>query len=85
MSRDINRRTMVTGGTESSHQRTRAEGSAFSHIDFYKIPDSSEDTCPDGQQNSFELPGKDGGHSQQRSSWSFQTNMGLSAVKKDHN
>ena len=76
---------MVTGGTESSHQHTRVEGSAFSHIDFYKIPNSSEDTCPDGQQNSFELPGKDGGHSQQGPSWSFQTNMGLSAIKKDHN
>ena len=38
MSRDINRRTMVRGGTESSHQHTRAEGSAFSHIDFCKIP-----------------------------------------------
>ena len=28
--------TMVRGGTESSHQHTRAEGSAFSHIDFCK-------------------------------------------------
>ena len=37
MLRDINRWTMVTGGTESSHQHNRAEGSAFSHIDFYKI------------------------------------------------
>ena len=76
---------MVTGGTESSHQHTRAECSAFSHIDFYKIPNSSEDTCPHGQQNSFELPGKDGGHLQQGLSWSFQTNMGLYAVQKDHN
>ena len=39
----------VTGRTESSHQHTRAESSAFSHIDFYKIPNSSDDTCPDGQ------------------------------------
>ena len=76
---------MVTEGAEISHQHTRAEGSAFSHIDFYKIPNSSEDTCPDGQQNSFELPGKDGGYSQQGPSWSFQTNMGLFAVKKDRN
>ena len=30
-------------------------------LTFAKIPNSSEDTCPDGQQNSFELPGKDGG------------------------
>ena len=44
MPRDINKRTMVTGGTESSHQRTRAERSAFNYIDFYKIPNSSEDT-----------------------------------------
>ena len=26
----------VTGETEGSHQHTRAEGSAFTHIDFYK-------------------------------------------------
>ena len=50
MPRDINRRTMVTEGTESSHQHTK--GSAFSH--------SSEDTSPDGQQNIFNLSGKDG-------------------------
>ena len=61
MSRDINRPIMVTGRTEGSHQHTKAESSAFSHIDFYKIPNSSEDTCPDEQQNSFQLPGKDGG------------------------
>ena len=48
-------------GTEGSHHYTRAEGSAFSHIDFYKIQNSSEDACPDGQQSSLELPGKDGG------------------------
>ena len=74
MLRDINTRTMATGGTESSHQHARAEGSAFSHIDFYKIQNSSDDTCPDERQNSFELPGKDGAHSQ-GPSWSFQTNM----------
>ena len=33
---DINRWTTVTGETEGSHQHTRAEGSAFTHIDFYK-------------------------------------------------
>ena len=65
MPRDINRWTMVTGGTESLHQHTRAEGSVFSHIDFYKIQESSEDTFPDGQQISFELSGKDEGHQQQ--------------------
>ena len=26
---------MVTGGTEGSHQYTRAKGDTFSHIDFY--------------------------------------------------
>ena len=58
---DINRQNLVTGGTEGSHQHTRTEGSAFSHIDFYKIQNSSEDTCLDGQQSSFGLPGKDRG------------------------
>ena len=71
--------------TEGSHQHTRAEGSAFSHIDFCKIQNSSEDTCPDGQQSSFELPSKDEGYSQQGPSWSLQKNMCLSAVEKDHN
>ena len=51
MPRDINRRTMVTEGMESSHRHTK--GSAFSH--------SSEDTSPDGQENIFDLPGKNGG------------------------
>ena len=32
---DINRQTMVTGGTEGSHQYTRAD--TFSHIVFYKV------------------------------------------------
>ena len=34
---DINRWTVVKGGIEGSHQHTRGEGSAFSHIDFCKI------------------------------------------------
>ena len=71
---NINRWAMVTGGMEGSHQHTRAEGSTFSHIDFYKIQNSSQDTCPHGQQSS----------SQQGHSWPLQTNMGLSAVEKDH-
>ena len=62
MPRDINRRTMVTEGTESSHQHTK--GSAFSH--------SSEDTSLEEQQNIFDLSDKDGGEdSQQGPSWSF--------------
>ena len=84
MSGDINRRTMVTGGTEGSDQHTRAESSACSHTEFYKIKNSSEDTCPGGQQSSFELPSKDGGHSQQGPSERLKTNMGLSAIEKDH-
>ena len=58
---DINWLTLITGGTEGSHKHTRAKGSAFSHIDFYKIENSSEDTCPDGQQNTSKLSGKDRG------------------------
>ena len=34
---NINRQTMVTGGTEGSHQYTRAEGDTLSHIVFYKV------------------------------------------------
>ena len=34
---DINKWAVVTGGTKGSHQHTRAEGSLFNHIDFYKI------------------------------------------------
>ena len=50
---------MATGGTEDTHQYIRAESSAFSHIDFYKIQNSSENGCPDGQQSNSELPGRD--------------------------
>ena len=78
LDKDANRK----GGTESSHRHTRAEGSAFSHIDFHKIQNSSEDTCPNGQQSSFELSGKD---SQQEPFQPLQTNMGLSEVEIDHN
>ena len=53
---NVNRWTVVTGGTEGSHQHIRDESSAFSHAGFYKIQNSSVDTCPDGQQSSFELP-----------------------------
>ena len=34
---NVNRWTVVTGGTEGSHQHTRDESSAFIHADFYKI------------------------------------------------
>ena len=89
MPEDINRRNLVTGGTEGSHQHTRTEGSAFSHIDFYKIQNTSEDTCLDGQQSSFELPGKDGeggrGGALTTSTLLVSLSMGLSAVKKDRN
>ena len=40
---------MVTGGMKGSYQHTRAEGSVFSHIGFYKIQNSSGDTYPDEQ------------------------------------
>ena len=34
---------------KGSHQHTGNEGTAFNHINFYKIQNSSEGTCPDGQ------------------------------------
>ena len=86
MSRDINRWIMVTGGTESSHQHTRGlKAVHLAILTFTKFQIVQRIHVQMNNKIALSYLVKMVGHSQQRPSWSFQTNIGLSAVKKDHN
>ena len=84
LSKDINRRSIVSSRTGSTYKYTRTEGSKICNNYILQIPKRSSSSCANGQSRNIRLFGKNGRDKKPSNGSADKGNIGILFSQSDH-